>query len=207
VTANNLRETAELFARVAVAPKFAPVEWAHTHEGDYHNGSDLQRALWLFENRLARCVTVYVGKQDFDTHFWNTTIQPAMAEYLAFLLDKLLVELDHRTLDGRPLSRQTVMIVGSEIGRFPRLNAAHGKDHFPQVPHLFYGPGIATGASYGATGPTMASVPISLANGRPERGGHLLRVDDIGTTLLALDGANPEQYGYSGEHLRFLTEA
>ena len=97
------------------------------------------------------------------------------------------------------------MIIGSEIGRFPRLNAAHGKDHFPQTPHLFYGPGLATGASYGGTGRDMASVPISLATGRPEKGGHLLRIDDIGTTLLALDGANPDLSGYTGEHLRFLT--
>jgi len=216
-TAESLRSSAELFARVAVAPKFAPVDWGAGRkdscwssgpcEDSYRNGRDLQRVLWLFEHGLTRCATLCVGNQDFDTHLWNTTIQPTMIEYLAFLLDRLFVELDRRTVDGRPLSQQTVVIVGSEIGRFPRLNGAHGKDHFPQSPHLFYGPGLVTGATYGATGRDMAAVPISLATGRPAPGGHLLRVDDIGTTLIALDGGNPELYGYAGKHLTFLTGA
>jgi hypothetical protein len=51
----------------------------------------------------------------------------------------------------------------------------------------------------------MAALPVSLATGRPDPAGHLLRIDDLGTTLLALDGADPERYGYTGERLRFLT--
>ncbi|MBS1117887.1 MAG: hypothetical protein H6Q90_115 [Deltaproteobacteria bacterium] len=203
VTADNLLASAELFARAAETPKFAPVGWDHPLEGHYHNGRDLQRALWLFENKLTRCVTMCFGNQDFDTHTWNQNQAP-LIEYLGFTLDKLFTELERRTVGGKKLSEQTVVFVGSEIGRFPKLNSAHGKDHFPQCPHLFYGPGLATGATYGATGRNMASLPISLTTGKPDRGGHLLRVDDIGTTLLALDGANPELYGYGGERLHFL---
>ncbi|MEO8699696.1 MAG: DUF1501 domain-containing protein [Kofleriaceae bacterium] len=202
--ADNLRESAAFLTRAAQSPRFAPVDWKHDLEPLYGGGKDLQRALWLFENRIARCVTVLVGFQDFDTHLWNTTVQPAMTTYLGALLGKLFGELDARSLDGAPLSSQVAVIVGSEIGRFPRLNAAHGKDHFPQVSQLFFGPWFAGGASYGATGRDMAAQPISLATGKLERGGHLLRVDDIGTTLLDLDGANPELYGYSGNHLGFL---
>jgi len=205
VTADNMLASAELLSQVARIPKFKAVDWGHKLEGDYRNGADLQRALWLFENGLTRCVTVCVGNQDFDTHFGNTTIQPMMAEYLAFLLDKLFAELDRRSIDNRSLASQMLVIVGSEIGRFPRLNAAHGKDHFPQTPHVLFGAGIVTGATYGATGRSMEAVPISLANGRPQSGGHTLRVDDLGVTLLDLDGANPELHGYVGEHLRFLT--
>jgi hypothetical protein len=204
-TADNLLASAELLSRVAAIPKFVPIDWGHKLESDYHNGADLLRALWLFENGLTRCVTVCVGNQDFDTHFGNTTIQPMMAEYLAFLLDKLFSELDRRSIDNRSLASQTLVIVGSEIGRFPRLNAAHGKDHFPQTPHVLFGAGVVTGASYGATGRNMATLPISVANGRPQSGGHTLRVDDLGVTLLNLDGANPELHGYVGEHLGFLT--
>jgi uncharacterized protein (DUF1501 family) len=204
-TADNLLASAELFARVAVAPKFAPTAWAHALEAEYHNDRDLQRALWLFEHGLTRCVTVAIGNQDFDTHLWNTTLQAPLCEYLAGLLDRLFGELDRRVVGGASLARQTLVFVGSEIGRFPRLNAAHGKDHFPQAPCMLFGPGVVTGASYGATGRDMAALPVSLATGRPDRAGHSLRVDDLGTTLLALDGANPELYGYTGEHLSFLT--
>jgi hypothetical protein len=204
VTAENLRSAAELFSRAAASPKFSPIEWPHSQEGYYQASQDLQRALWLFENKLSRCVTVCVGYQDFDTHLWNTTIQPLLTDYLASLLDRLFTELDGRTVDGMKLSQQTVVFVGSEIGRFPRLNVSHGKDHFPQVPHLFFGPGLATGASFGATDREMVTRAVSLKTGRPDRAGHQLRVDDIGTTLLALDGANPELYGYTGSHLDFL---
>jgi hypothetical protein len=205
VTAGNLRESAALLEGWAASPRFAPPAWPLTMEGDYNAGRDLERALWLFENRLARCVTVSLTGQDFDTHLWNSIWQPRMSGYLAGLLDRLFRELDQRKVGGKPLSEQTVVFVGSEIGRFPRLNAADGKDHFPQVSYLFFGPSFAAGRTYGGTDRQMVARPISLATGKPEPGGHTLTVDDIGTTLLRLDGANPEVYGYTGSHLDFLT--
>jgi uncharacterized protein (DUF1501 family) len=208
VSADNLREAAALFARVATAPRFAPTEWKlgsiQDREPRYLGARDLQRVLWLFENRLARCVTLSLGVQAYDTHIWNTVIQPPMTEYLAALLDRLFAELDRRIVDGRPLSEQVVVMLGSEIGRFPRLNVARGKDHFPQVPYLFFGRWFAAGR-FGETDRQLVAQPVSLATGRPERAGHVLRVDDIGTTLLTLDGADPSVFGYSGEHLAFLT--
>jgi hypothetical protein len=53
----------------------------------------------------------------------------------------------------------------------------------------------------------MVAQPISLRTGEPEAGGHTLTVDDIGTTLLRIDGANPEVYGYTGSHLGFLMDS
>lgn len=202
-TARNLRASAELFARAAVAPRFAPEPFKHPLEDYYQNDRDLQRALWLFEHGLTRCVTVCVGNLDFDTHFWNTTEHPPAAEYLAAILDHLFSLLDARTLGGRTLAEQTVVLVGSEIGRFPRLNESHGKDHFPQIPHLFFGPGFTAG-TFGSTDRDMAALPVSLATGRADSGGHVMRVDDVGTTILAMDGANPETLGYAGEYLSFL---
>jgi len=206
VTAGNLRESGALLDGWASSPKFAPSAWPLQWEDDEKAGRDLERALWLFENRLARCVTVSVTGQDYDTHIWNEIWQPRLGGYLAGLLDRLFHELDRRRVDGQPMSQQTVVFVGSEIGRFPRLNAANGKDHFPQVSYLFFGPWFATGHAYGGTDRQMVAQPISLATGRPEAGGHTLAVDDIGTTLLRLDGATPEVYGYAGAHLDFLTD-
>jgi len=207
VTAVNLRESAALFERWAASPRFAPQAWPLKYEPDYAAGRDLERAMWLLQNRLARCVTVSLTGQDFDTHVWNGYWQPRMSGYLAGLLDRLFRELDRREVDGVPLSRQTAVLIGSEIGRFPRLNAADGKDHFPQVSYLFFGPWFAAGRTYGGTDRQMVARPISLRTGKPETGGHTLAVDDIGTTLLRLDGANPEVYGYSGSHLNFLTNS
>lgn len=204
VTASNLRESAALFERWAASPRFAPPAWPFKYEDDYRAGRDLERALWLMENRLARCVTVSLTGQDFDTHVWNSILQPQLSGYLASLLARLFHELDQRKVDGKAMSEQTVVVVGSEIGRFPRLNAADGKDHFPQVSYLFFGPWFAAGRAYGRTDRQMVARPISLRTGEPEAGGHTLTVDDIGTTLLRIDGANPEVYGYTGSHLGFL---
>lgn len=202
-TVENLRMSAALLDRAAAAPRFAPAAWKHDMEERMEGARDLQRALWLFENRMTRCAAVAVGRMNFDTHVGND-YQADLTRYLAFLLDKLFEALDARSVDGRRLSDQTLVIVGSEIGRFPRLNTGNGKDHFPQVPYLLFGPSLRTGAAYGATDPEMIAMPVSLTTGRPERGGHLLEIDDLGTTLLGLDGANPEVYGYTGSRLRFL---
>jgi hypothetical protein len=202
-TADNLLASSSLFERAAAAPKFAPVEWKHDRERGQQGGTDLQRALWMFENRMTRCATVCVGKMQFDTHVTNSE-QADMTNYLAVLLDKVFDELDARKVGGRPLSEQTVVVVGSEIGRFPRLNSAGGKDHFPQAPYLLFGSPFKTGATFGATDREMVTLPVSLATGRPESGGHFLQIDDLGTTLLLLDGLNPEVYGYTGSRLRFL---
>jgi uncharacterized protein (DUF1501 family) len=205
VTAENYLEVAALFERWAASPKFAPADWPHPDEGWIGAGRDLQRALWLFEHGLARCATVSLSGQLWDTHNWNDAWQNRLGVYLAGLLGHVLDELDHRIVDGRPLAAQTVVFVGSEIGRFPRLNVGRGKDHFPQVSYLFIGPWFATGAVYGGTDRQMVALPVALDTGKPERDGRLLTVDDIGTTLLRLDGANPELFGYTGRHLRFLT--
>jgi hypothetical protein len=202
-TASNLLEAAAFFERVATVPRFKPPSWSIPD--DQGAWVDLERAVWLFENRLARCVTVTLGHQAFDTHYSNTALQTGPLRALATMLDRLFTELDQRMVDGTPLASQIAIIIGSEIGRFPRLNHGLGKDHFPQAPYLFFGPAFVAGASYGATGRDMAAVPVSLKTGRPERGGHLLRVDDIGSTLLTLDGVNPELHGYTGENLAFLT--
>jgi uncharacterized protein (DUF1501 family) len=205
VTRDNFLEVAALFERWARAPKFAPADWPHPDEGWIGGGRDLQRALWLFEYGLARCVTVSISGQAWDTHTWNDSFQTRLGGYLSGMLGHAFDELDRRVVDGRPLAAQTVVFIGSEIGRFPRLNKGRGKDHFPQVPYLFASPWFATGAVHGGTDRQMVSLPVSLDTGKLERGGALLTVDDIGTTLLRLDGADPELFGYTGRHLRFLT--
>lgn len=205
VSGDNLVQAADLFDAMAKAPRFKPIDWPLESEAYYKHGRDLQRALWMFENGLTRCVVLCICGQDFDTHLENDRDQRLLNDYLGGLLDLLFGELTRRIVDGKPMSQQTLVMVGSEIGRYPRLNSSRGKDHFPQASHLFFGSSVAAGTTYGATAANLVSMPISLSTGRPQKtGGHLLRVDDVGTTLLALDGADPERFGYSGERMEFL---
>jgi hypothetical protein len=206
-TADNLLSMATLFSRVAAAPKFKPTWSFDSSVSEYWKTNpvvDMQRALWLLENNLTRCVTVCVPRSaQFDTHV-NNSDQLEFTTTLAALLDQLFSELEIRIVAGKPLSEQTTIIIGSEIGRFPRLNAAQGKDHFPQSSQLFYGAHLATNAAYGGTGRDMVSVKTSLETGKPDASGLMIRVDEIGTTLLTLDGADPQLYGFHGEYMRFL---
>jgi hypothetical protein len=116
-----------------------------------------------------------------------------------------LTELERRSNRHGRLVDNTAVIVASELGRYPYLNAAQGKDHFPEAPFLFAGPWFPGGNVFGRTGKNLEAQPIDLKHGGVARaGGHHVMVDDVGTTLLALSGIDPELYGYNGHLLQFL---
>jgi uncharacterized protein (DUF1501 family) len=147
---------------------------------------------------------VNLGGQDqpWDTHTFNSERQAREAKRLE-IVARFLAALDRRGLADR-----TLVVVGSEIGRFPALNGQHGKDHFPEAPLLFYGAGVRGGAAYGRTGRRMEGLPVSLATGKDARGGHMVTLDDVGATLLHLGGVeDPRALGYEGAILDFLVDA
>lgn len=108
------------------------------------------------------------------------------------------------------LAAQTLVVMGSEIGRFPALNGQHGKDHFPEAPCVLFGAGVnaggGKGAVYGRTGKKMEAARVALATGRDTAvNGHEVLLDDLGATLLYLGGvSDPSVYGYDGRVLEFL---
>ena len=170
--------------------------------------------LWLFENDLTRCFELNVGglEQPWDTHTFNAERQKSASVPLA-MIARFLGELEHRRGRRGPLSDETLVVMGSEIGRFPALNGAKGKDHFPEAPCVLFGAGVDTGggkgAVYGRTGKDMAALPVSVRTGASvSTGGHPLLLDDLGATLLYLGGVpDPTVYGYEGKILDFLVGA
>jgi hypothetical protein len=128
------------------------------------------------------------------------------------MIARFLDELSRRRTRRGPLSAQTLVLIGSEIGRFPALNTAHGKDHFPEAPLVLFGAGInaggGKGAAYGRTGADMAALPVSSRTGQEApSGNHAVQLDDVGTTLLHLGGvSDPGVYGYVGRVLEFLMD-
>src|SRR5262249_22957095 len=103
-----------------------------------------------------------------------------------------------------PLLDNTLILMLSELGRYPRLNDSQGKDHFPEVPVLIAGSRYGRGEAYGATGRAMESQPVSLTSGRPERSGQIPDINDLGATLLEIAGHDPRVYGYVGRVLPFI---
>lgn len=205
-TEEHLDQVRALFGRLGQVPRFQSQRWG-SFKADYPMSQDLQRTLWLLENDLTRCVYVKLY-MPWDSHYDNARKQSLSNTNFVAVFGQFLTELAQRRNAHGALADNTLIVAGSELGRFPILNGNDGKDHFPETTVMWSGPGVAAGASFGQTGPMMEGSPISLKTGRPtDTGGVSLALDDIGTTLLHMTGFDPELYGYRGNRLRFLEQA
>ncbi len=208
-TEEHLKQVTALFGRLHELSPFRAESWDKSLDAPLSR--DLQRTLWLLENDLTRGVYLKVY-MDWDSHYDNARKQTSSTHDFVPAFAQFLAELRERSNAYGALADNTLIVAGSELGRFPILNGNLGKDHFPETNVFLSGPGIASGegkgALYGHTGPLMEGQPVSLTTGRPvDAGGTTLALDDLGTTLLHMTGYNPELYGYRGNRLRFLEQA
>lgn len=204
-TMAHLRQAGAFFDRVAHVPKFEAVQ-VSTDYTSQSMAQSLQRATWLIENDLTRCILVDVGLLGWDTHQRNAARQTEITGEFVHHLDWFLDQLSRRKNAHGILADQTLIVGGSDLGRFPRLNDMLGKDHLPQTAYFFVGPGVQGGHVFGQTGHEMEGVPVSVTTGRPpaKGAGRMLVLDDIGTTVLHIAGLAPERHGYTGQVLEFL---
>lgn len=94
------------------------------------------------------------GNFGWDTHNNNFEAVAALSAELDSGWATLMTELQERGL----LESTTIMWMG-EFGRTPQINAAAGRDHFPQAwTSVLAGGGIAGGQAYGRTTPDGMNV-------------------------------------------------
>jgi hypothetical protein len=204
LTAESMRDSAAFLEATTRIPRFEPRDW-RSAGGVGIEEKLLQRALWLFEHDLTRTV-YFKAYQRWDTHERNHEGQTSASGGFFPLLARFLAELGQRRNRFGLLAQQVLIVALSEVGRFPRLNSDRGKDHFPEVPVMFLGPGVVGGV-HGATGKQLEGHAISLRTGRaPTDGtaGHHVRLDDVGATVLTAFGIDPATHGYDGRVLDFL---
>jgi uncharacterized protein (DUF1501 family) len=138
----------------------------------------------------ARVVNVYFAqfiggqalKEGWDTHaFNNKPMYPILKDYLLPVTDQTLPTLLD-DLDSRGLLDSTLVVWVGEFGRSPRINAAGGRDHWPQCyTALLAGGGVRRGHAHGTSdknGAFPASDPV-----RPE---------DLSATMFHLLGIDPK---------------
>jgi uncharacterized protein (DUF1501 family) len=211
-TRRALDDGARLFERCADLPSFEAKATNGERSGD-HDGESFaesffekrfQRAQWLLQNDLCQCA--FIGLRDWDTHFHNGLQQTNMAKKVVPEIARFLDALKAGENKHGNLLDNTLVIIGSEIGRLPFLNTLAGKDHFPECPYLFIGGGMnrAHGNAFGQTDKTMAAMPISLSTGRAAAGGIKPTITDVGATLLQHAGLNPNNFGFRGRVLEFM---
>lgn len=205
---DNIAQVQTFFERVARIPRFQPAAWLAEGKGSESAKrigfeTNLQRAVWLLENDLAATVTVATSFA-WDTHAANERRQSQLNPMLASLIGALFEQLDSRSNRHGTLADQTAVVIGSEIGRFPYVNASNGKDHFPQSSMIVSGPPFQRGRQFGETGPEMEALPLLASSGAANQNGSRVMLDDIGHTALRIAGIDPDEYGVAGRLLPFL---
>jgi hypothetical protein len=108
-------------------------------------------------------------------------------------LMSLMDELDSRAgTNGGSLADETTIVVFSEMGRAPVINATGGKDHWTFTSCMFIGAGIAGGRQIGAYDDNLLGRAVDLASGDLSETGAILGSEHIGATILALADIEPE---------------
>ncbi|MBL8866343.1 MAG: DUF1501 domain-containing protein [Gemmataceae bacterium] len=123
-----------------------------------------------------RFVTVSYGGWDMHAGIENAMRRQAPG------LDGALAGLI-RDLDDRGLLASTIVLVTSEFGRTPKINASAGRDHFPRVfSFAVAGGGFKQGQVYGSSNSTASE---------PEE--NPVRVEDVLTTVYHQLGINADK--------------
>ncbi|MEQ1904244.1 MAG: DUF1501 domain-containing protein [Pirellulaceae bacterium] len=128
-------------------------------------GRNTAGARMLLARRLVeagvRFVTLTYGGWDFhDNIQGNTNSQmPALDQGLATLINDL---------DSRGLLDSTLVCVGTEFGRTPKINGTAGRDHWPKVFSIaMAGGGLKRGLAYGTSDATASEPdenPLTVEN-------------------------------------------
>jgi len=144
----------------------------------YGKGAAGQRM--LLARRLVeagvRFVSLTYGGWDHHDNIKNgiTSQMPKFDQAFAALI---------RDLDTRGLLDTTLVMVTTEFGRTPKINATAGRDHWPRVFNIILaGGGIKRGLVYGSSDPT---------GGEPDN--NPLKVEDLAFTVYNQMGIDPSK--------------
>jgi hypothetical protein len=129
----------------------------------------------LLARRLAERGVRYVevGINGWDTHSANFVRTPELAEVLDKALSSLLADLS-----ARGMLKDTLVVLATEFGRTPVINANLGRDHYPQAfSCALFGGGMKAGYVHGKTTKDGAEVD-----------GDRVKIPDLNATIAAALG-------------------
>lgn len=140
--------------------------------------------------------SVLLQMGDWDTHQGNAR-QAELHERLFSALTALATELEQSALLDR-----TLVVVLSEMGRTPRLNADAGKDHWPVTSAMLLGAGVRGGRMLGGTSDELDALSVDLQSGALSAAGKQLQAGNLVAGVLETLGVDPEPYLPGVEPLR-----
>ncbi len=153
-------------------------------------GSQVDAAVNALGMGISRCVSLS-GPQGWDTHT-NLGQQQGLWEGLFAGLLSLMDALQSTPGHREPtLADETVVVVLSEMGRTPRLNAAQGKDHWPHTSALLVGPRLHGSRVVGAFDDYYYGRGVDPSTAEVDDGAPEVTAETLGATLLAMADVDP----------------
>lgn len=163
-------------------------------------GRQLEVALHALRGNLARFIMVHERPFWFDSHADNNNIQLKRGRPCFSDIARFIDCLAREHTDSGSLLDQTTIVVCSELGRYPRINAVGGKDHWPENSWIMLGNGVRTGGgglTVGATGADFRGKAIDFRTGLPATdNARPLFIDSIYATLVRIAGGDLAAAGY-----------
>ncbi|MGC6508190.1 MAG: DUF1501 domain-containing protein [Myxococcota bacterium] len=171
---------------------------AHRRRIDFQSSTQLisqvDLAVDVLRNGFSRCISLaYAGNGlGWDSHADNDAAQSGLFEGLFAGLMALKDALQN-TVDtnGQLLSDNTYVVVASEMGRTPQLNATLGKDHWPYTSMMLWGPRLKKGITVGGLDGGYQGQLIDYSSGEISQTGQILNIESVGAGLLKIADIDP----------------
>ena len=165
---------------------------------DFTGGNSLDTqadvAIQALSMGVSRSVTI-AASGNWDTHGNNDALQAPLWETLFSGLGRLMQRLENTPGEvSDSLAEETTVVVLSEMGRTPSLNAQNGKDHHPITSCMLLGRHITGNRVVGAYDRQFFGEAIDPQTGEIDANGQTLSAEALGATLLALGGVDYEAY-------------
>ena len=158
-------------------------------------GSQTRLAVDSLAQGVSRCVTVAFSYYSWDTHVANDLYQSLNFEMLFSGLNGLMEMLAAQPGEfGGTLADETMVVVLSEMGRTPQLNAGEGKDHWPYTSVLFCGPGITGNRVVGGLDALYYGETVDPTTGELDEGGVQISSAGLGASMLELCGIDSAEF-------------
>lgn len=156
--------------------------------------SQIDLATDLLANGLSRVVSIAHESINWDSHADNDAKQVDNFVMLFSGLTQLMNNLASVTTASGTLADETVVVVLSEMGRTPLLNAGAGKDHWHATSAFLIGAGLNGGRTIGAFDPNFAPGTVNFETGEADPEGDYIQPMNLGATLLTLGGVDPAEW-------------
>lgn len=145
-------------------------------------------ALDVLEQGLSSCISIEHPAL-WDSHSNNDVYQFWLWEELFVGLGVLCQELNERGL-----GEETTIVVLSDMGRAPQLNADLGKDHWPYSSAMLISPNIQQSRSIGGYDDNFMGAPIDSLSGDIFLQGEVITTANFGATILELMDVDWRRY-------------